>query len=309
MVYDWEGEDHKLSNYVNAKYVNKPEGMIRGRVDNSKYYYYGKKGERFEKRIRPNIRSYQVDELGALGFSPSGAKELRNIFKNNLEIKDFETLLDVCEDLPVGVGKGSINFSTKQGLIRGLVHLMSEDIFVLDSKEEFSIVPLLEQGLNLFFNFSGNVGLARVEIMRQMNQVIEWRKEKPSLTAPAIVFEEADALFPKTPRAEEKPLVLKGINYLLRGRKLSLAQYYCCPSFANLNPKIGSGSNEMILGQMEGKDLNALNDLKKDEFLLAKVRRLKYNRHKGEREFIYINELGNQFVFKPFECPQRYHEE
>lgn len=332
IVFDWEGEDHKLSYYSNSKPENLPPGMFPSSIHNAVFFVYGSGGEHYEKKIKPDITDYDIDELEAIGFSTAAALDLKKIFRN-YKLKDMYDLIDFVRKFPCNnweadrllkkLERGemphkafknytegdSVGLMVKQGMIKQLENLANKDVFRLDHDEDYNIINLLEQGKNVFFNFCGDVGLARVEIMKKMGQIIGYRKKYPNSVAPAVFFEEADALFPKNPSDRERPLVMRGTYYLLRGRKYSLAQYYCCPSFDNLNPRIVSACNEKILGQMEGRDINSLMELTRDDYLYYQVKGLAYNRYSGDREFIYINEFRKAFVFKPFECPQEIHRE
>lgn len=331
VVFDWEGEDHKLSRFPNSSPINLPPGIKPCELMNSVFFVYGKDREFYEREIKPNLENYDVDELEAIGFSTAGGIELKRILRKYRGFKDLYDLIDFIRVFPTNSSEAgkikadkknlphpafkhyltgdSIHFATKQNILKTLEYIANKELFNLNDKKDYDIVNFLREGKNLFFNFGGDVGLARVEIMKKMAQIIKYRKEEPNKKPPAIFFEEADALFPRNPNDKEAPLVYKGIYGLLRGRKLSLAQYYCAPSFDNLHPRISTGCNEKIFGQMQGRDLNALTELTRDDYLLNTVRGLIFNRYTNEREFVYVDEFNRVFVFKPFECPQEIHRE
>lgn len=330
IVFDWEGEDHKLSYYYNSQPTNLPPGIRPKNISDAVFFAYGDERRPFEKEIKPDLKGYDIDELEAVGFSTAGGIELKRILRKYKGFKDLYDLIDFMRLFPSNiseVGKilklkskihhcfkyyvegDTINFATKQNMVKILEYLASKNLFRLDDKKDYDVIPLLEKRKNLFFNFGGDVGLARVEIMKKMSQIISYRKKNPLSVPPSIFFEEADHLFPKNPSEREAPLVNRGIYGLLRGRKLSLAQYYCAPSFDNLHPRISTGVNEKIFGQMQGKDLDALYDLTRNDYLRRLVGDLHFDRYRNEREFVYVDEFNRIFRFNPYECPQQLHRE
>jgi len=333
VVFDWEGEDHKLSHYANSRPINLAPGMQPSPVRNSTFFAYGKERESFEREIKPNLSSYDVDELEAVGFSPSAALELRRLMRKYRPFKDVYDLIDFVRLFPGNVSDAgkmrmakkrnkyphrafkhyiegdTLHPASKQSMVKTLEHLADRDYFRMDDKRDPDIIPLLEARRNLFFNFQGDVGLARVEIIKKTKQILNYRKKFPRGVKPYIFYEEVDALFPRIANEQEKHLVDTGVRLILRGRKTGLGQCYCAPSFWGLHPKIPTACNEKIFGQMEGKDIDALQDLTRSEYLVSRVRSLPFNRYTNERMFVYVDEFGKIRDFSPYECPNEIHRE
>lgn len=331
IVFDWEGEDHKLSFKKNSIWENLPPYTEPCPVLNSHFFNYTTKLDSHERRIIPNLSKYSADELRALGFAPGAAIRLHMIIDRYKPFKDIDDLFDWIYNFPSNdreakrIYKESdhrkkhyiegdyLQPQTKNSLINYLYKIKDEKLFTLNNKLELDIVGLVRQNQNIFLNFKGEVDVARVELAKIYSDVIKYRKKEPGSPAPYFIIEEGDRLIPKniTDTEEKKKSqypMLKLIESYKRARKLGLGQAFITPDLSNLHRTIIDLSFEKIFGPMEGESLN---EVKRCAGLWVheRVSFLKWNRDDGVREFLYLNEGKQHFKFIPFACPQEMHRE
>jgi len=337
IVFDWEGEDHKLSHYANKQPINLPPHTAPSRVPNSLFFSYPSPSideedvEKYEVKVVPNLNNYSSDELRGLGFPTGASMELKRTLKHYGPFDDLMELHTFIKCFPTNARESSIAYrhredykrpfdefdtipsQTKQSLLKYLYSVIEKNLFALTNKRVPYYIKLLKQGKNIFLNFNGFVDLARVEISKVLKEVIKFRKKNPEDVAPALFYEEADRIIPRvTEDSEERKKIeyIKSelVNSSLRARKLKIAQYFNTPSLYRLDKTIIDNSNEKIFGEMRGYDLAEVKRCTNDSVMYM-VSRLKFNRYKNIREFVFRNEFKNTFKFVPYECPQEMHRE
>ena len=337
IMFDWEGEDHKLSYYPNSKPINLPPYIRPSPIPRALFFSYpspstvAEDKEKYEEQVIPNLNDYNSDELRGMGFPVGSAMELKRILKQYGEFKDLMEVYEFIKAFPtneresktsykdreekkkyVNLGD-SIPSQTKQSLLKYLYSIIEKNLFCLTYDKMPFYIDLLKRRYNLFLNFNGFVDLARVEISKRLSEIIKLRKKDPDGVAPAVFYEEADRIIPRyIIDSEEKKKVeyvlSEIVNASLRARKLRVAQYFNTPSLSNLHRIIVDNSNEKIFGEMSGFDLMEVKRCT-DEFVMNMVTSLKFNRYRNIREFVFRNEFKNTFKFIPFECPQELHRE
>jgi len=107
IVFDWEGEDHKLSYKKNSSKENLPpendysnKTMKPEAVARAEFFNYTNELDNHEKRAKPNIENYSADELRGLGFPPGASMKLREIIKTYSPFKDLRQLFDFIQQFP-----------------------------------------------------------------------------------------------------------------------------------------------------------------------------------------------------------------
>ncbi len=335
LVIDWEGEDHKLSNKPNIEGTNLPPNQEPREVRNAVFLNYTSEKEPHEKRVIPNLNSYSADELRGLGFPLGAAMELRRTltyYNKKKPFKNIQELFDFIRGFPTNERQANEVFKkrdiknkrtydefdtipsqTKQSLLKYLFNINEKNMFCLNDKNYENIVELLAQGKNVFLNFNGYIDLCRIETTKIVEELIKYRKRNRFGIAPAVFYEEADRIIPRTLEDQEEKKKIQYIVTVLveaakRARKHKIAQYFASPSLSNLNRTICDISNEYIYGRMKGADLVEVKRIS-GEYTQRIVFGLKFNRYINVRQFVYRNEFDMTFVFEPFESPQDYHRE
>lgn len=339
LVIDWEGEDHKLSYYANDDDSSVlPPHTKPFPIKNSVFIKYPPKiirehelrKEDFEISVVPSLYDYSSDELRGMGFPQGAAMELKRILKDYPNsYNTMDELLNFIRQFPTNDRdvkrlekiRGFNPFHeydylaavTKSSLVKYLNSIVENKQFSLTS-EKSKVLTYLFSGKNVFLNFSGNIDLARVETARLIDKIIYWRKVHKEGHAPYIFIEEADRLLPRYLEDSQerkkteyvKTVLVEAVN---RARKHRLGIGACTPTISNLNRRIIANSYEKIFGEMTDK--SELDEVQKctSKVIREEVKNLKFNRYKGIREFIYLNEFKFWLKFIPYACPQRYHKE
>ena len=328
LVIDWEGEDHKHSKNPNRKPTNLPPEQMAEAIHNSVFLNYTPNKENYERRVVPNLLNYSANDLRGLGLPMGGAMELRRVLRDYGPFKTIKDVLDFVRAFPTNTMESrrlnsmkncpykkddTIAAQSKQSITKYLFDIDDQELFALDDKNYPSIVQMLIQGKNVFLNFYGQIDMCRIEVTKIIKELIEYRKSDPDGVSPAIFYEEADRIIPRNfydPEEHKKTLYI--LNVLVeaakRARKHRIAQYFATPALSNLNNTICEISNEAIFGKMKGYDIAEAARIAGSDVVYM-INRLKFNRYRGLREFIFMNEFGMLFKFIPYECPQDYHRE
>ena len=339
MVFDWEGEDHKLSYFRNSDPINLPPGLELQGFDRkrARFYAYHDNPLPHQRIAIPNINNYDVDELEAVGFSESAAIEFKRLmrryggqFKDLADVVDFIRLYPDSAQSAASMAKKPVNEwfkrylpgdrlnqNTKTSLVKSLDFVVAKKMFRLDDKMEAPWIDDLRAGLHVFFDYGGFFEKAQVDIIHKLKRLFELRtKEQDDFPRVYLCYEEADALFQKSAEGDKsvKKVQKQGIYTVLRARKKGLGGLYCCPSIERMHPLITRNCYEKILGPMEGADLDELRTLTKDPYLTEQVRNLKLMRprNKGDKfkvEFIFQDEQKRAWIFEPFMSPCEIHRE
>lgn len=332
IVFDWEGEDHKLSYRPNSINENLPPSTLPNPVPDSVFLCYTNENESWEKQVTPDLTTYDYRELRCLGFAPGAARRLDEIMEKYGPFEDIPTLYKFIARFPTNEKTSKdlyknrdmrrkhnyelydvLATQTKDSLMTYLYHVKSQELFRLDKKNYPDIIKYVSKGKNVFLNFKGEVEIARIELVKIMTQVINYRKKYPNLPCPYLFIEEGDRLVPhkETDRDEKKAgeyALHKLIECYKRARKLRLGQCFITPTLSNLNRTIIDLSFEKIFGEMTGQDLKEVKRCA-GEYVEMQVSGLHFNRYKNIREFVYRDEFKNTWKFEPFACPQEMHRE
>jgi hypothetical protein len=336
VVFDWEGEDHKHSNKPNSKPDNLPPYTQAAGVRRSLYFSYVTNHEPHQIKVTPNLQHYNYNELRCLGFAPGAAMKLKEIISEygpeKNPFKNLDELFDFIKAFPTNERAASIawknrdnrkkrNYNqndtiatqTKDSLVTHLYNIKEKELFCLDDHNYPNFIGLLAKDYNLFFDFGGEIDVARIEITKFYEDLIAYRKKYPEGVKPYIFIEESDRLVPsrsddKEEKKKSEYVILRMVEFYKRARKHGLGQGLITPSFSNLNRTLRTLCREFLFGELAGEDLWAVKERCGDEAYFT-VKYLKFNRYKNIREFAYLDEFKNRWKLIPYACPQEMHRE
>lgn len=344
IIFDPTGMDHRLSYKPNKYAINLPPntsagGIAEHPIDPEKKVAYLNVAEYhfdWERRYLPNINSLERSELLSLGFSDGAQDEMRKILKTYGPFEDYEELIDFINKFPVNPGDAKrnqtrhkkglfitkhhtfykegayLNQQSKSNMLRILFKLSEEKLISLHGKEDFDFMSWIKAGNSIVFSFNRDYDVTRSVVSLVAKKILKWKTQSSRGEQLWLIFEEMDKVFPQYPREREREIVEYLSELILQLRKLSLGIAGSCASMIQTNKNIIENAHNIIFGQIKGRNLNEIRNFY-NPATADKVKNLYWNRHanfgKGEREFLYIDEMGNQFKINPFESPCEIHRE
>lgn len=338
IVIDPFGDDHKYSYYKNKIDKTLPPHTPASPVDNAVFLKYpdedlrfgeGTDKERYEKTIVPNLNDYSDKELRAIGFPEGAAIHFRRILNEYGNFGSIRNFIYFIRDFPTSAKKSeearkkgkkyrpndTINSKTLESMLKWLYRIRDKKLYDFRDSTSLDIIKYLEEGKNIFLNFSRNIDLARVELARILTAIIRYMEKHPDKLAPFVFIEEADEIVPRyvsDPKERERlqPILRILTTVVLRAPKHKIGVCLSSPSLAYIHKKIVDNCYERIFGSLNETDYSEVKRISfKNETLMYLIRTIQFDRKEGLREFVYYTEKKELFKFEPFACPQRYHKE
>lgn len=347
IIFDPTGMDHRLSFKENSRpenlpYATEKMGIAKHPFDPDKKVMYLNTSEYhypWEQRYIPRLVDLGFHELLSLGFSEGACVEIKRILEDYSPFEDYDVLIDFIQKFPVrdgqavsyrkkydrGLGKNItshhtfykdgawLNSQTKNNLVRSLYKVKEEGILSLHEEKDFDFLQWIKDGNSIVFSFNRSYEITRIVVSRISRQILTWKSRGGGRgIQPWLIFEEMDRVFPENADPKEKDVVDFLSELILQLRKTSVGIAGSCASLIRTNKNIIENAHNIIFGQIKGRNLTQIANFY-NPATANRVKNLYWNRYannlRGEREFLYIDEFGQQFKIKPFQAPCEIHRE